>query len=156
MQKNVVDKEDIEKLDRLISSIRNTMYAAKSIKDAIPDLEQLKNSANDVKYNFFCQTRDSVNEFCEKIYYLLKEGPALHFENITALYHSITGSYTNTLKQLYKDSTAGHLNEIEITTLLNFNREIFTAFKSFVFGVKDSLFDKEQSKYFDELPGFIR
>ena len=156
LQKNVVDKEDIEKLDRMISSIRNTMYAAKSIKDAIPDLEQLKNSANDVKYNFFCQTRDSVNEFCEKIYYLLKEGPALHFENITALYHSITGSYTNTLKQLYKDSTAGHLNEIEITTLLNFNREIFTAFKSFVFGVKDSLFDKEQSKYFDELPGFIR
>ena len=156
LQKNVVDKDEVEKLDRLISSIRNTMYAAKSIKDAIPDLEQLKNSSNDVKYSFFCQTRDSVNEFCEKIYYLLKEGPALRFENLTALYHSITASYTDTLKQLYKDSTTGHLNEIEITTLLNFNREIFTAFKSFVFGVKDCLFDKEQSKYFDELPGFIR
>jgi len=51
---------------------------------------------------------------------------------------------------------AGHLSETEITTLLNFNREVFTAFKSFVFGVKDYLFDKKQSRYFDELPGFIR
>lgn len=76
----------------------------------------------------------------------------MHFENITALYHSITGSYTNTLKQLYKDSTAGHLNEIEITTLLNFNREIFTAFKSFVFGVKDSLLIKSSQNILMNYP----
>ncbi|MBL7721813.1 MAG: hypothetical protein JNK98_07460, partial [Chitinophagaceae bacterium] len=56
----------------------------------------------------------------------------------------------------YKETTAGHVNESEITTLLNFNREIFTAFKSFVFGIKDCLFNREQAKYFDELPGFIR
>jgi hypothetical protein len=40
--------------------------------------------------------------------------------------------------------------------MLNFNREIFTGFKSLVFAVKDYLLDKEQSKHFDDLPGFIR
>jgi len=156
LQKNITEKEDIEKMDRLISSVRNTMYAAKNIKDAIPDTSQLRNSANDVKYNFYTQTRESVDDFCNKIYELVSSSPQLHFEELTALYHSVTGNYTATLQQLYKDSTADNVDETEITTLLNFNREIFTAFKSFVFGVKDHLFDKEQSRYFDELPGFIR
>lgn len=156
LQKNVTDKEETEKLDRLISSVRNTMYAAKNIKDAVPDMEQLRNSANDVKYNFYMQTRLSADSFCNKIYELLNENPALHFEELTGLYHSVTRNYTSTLQQLYKESTAENMSETEITTLLNFNREIFTAFKSLLFGIKDYLFDKEQSKYFDDLPGFIR
>lgn len=156
MQKNVTDKEEIEKLDRLISSVRNSMYAAKSIKDTIPDIEELSNSANDVKYNFYKQSRQSVDDFLNKVYELLNKSPELYFEELTALYHSVTRNYTSTLQLLYKESTAGHVGETEITTLLNFNREVFTAFKSLVFGVKDYLFDKKQAAYFDDLPGFIR
>jgi phosphate:Na+ symporter len=37
IQKTTTDKEDVEKLDRLMSSVRNAMYAAKSFKDALPD-----------------------------------------------------------------------------------------------------------------------
>jgi phosphate:Na+ symporter len=156
LQKTISEKEDIEKLDRLISSVRNTMYAAKNIKDAIPDTDQLRNSANEVKYNFYKQTSQSVDDFCNKVYELINENSSPHFSKLTDLYHSITANYTATLQQLYKESTAAHVNETEITTLLNYNREIFTAFKSFIFGIKDHLFDKEQSRYFDELPGFIR
>jgi phosphate:Na+ symporter len=156
MQKYVSEKEDREKLDRLVSSVRNTMYAAKSIKDALPDIDQLSNSSNNVKYGFFCQTSESLDAFRSSIYHITSEKDTLHFEDLTTLYHNITGSYTRTLQELYKESTAGHVNESEITTMLNFNREIFTAFKSFIFGVKDFLFSKEQSEYFDELPGFIR
>lgn len=156
VQKGVTDKEDTEKLDRLMSSVRNMMYAAKSIKDAIPDIEQLSNSANDVKYGFYKQTRQSVDEFCNNIYEMPGKDPSHHFAELTSLYHSVTRNYTSTLQQLYKESTAGNVGETEITTLLNFNREVFTAFKSLVFGVKDYLFDKRQSTYFDDLPGFIR
>ena len=156
LQKNLVDKEDIEKLNRLISAVRNTMYAAKSIKDALPDINQLSNSSNDVKFGFYTQSRVAVDEFCTKAFHIVDENPDLHFEDLAALYHYVTTGYTESLKQLYKETTAGHVNESEITTLLNFNREIFTAFKSFVFGIKDCLFNREQAKYFDELPGFIR
>jgi phosphate:Na+ symporter len=156
LQKNLVDKEDIEKLNRLMSAVRNTMYAAKSIKDALPDINQLSNSSNDIKYGFYSQSRTEVDSFCKKAFHILDENPDLHFEDISALYHHVTKGYTEALKQLYKDTTAVHVSESEITTLLNFNREIFTAFKSFVFGIKDCLFNREQAKYFDELPGFIR
>ncbi len=97
-----------------------------------------------------------MDDFCNQIYELLNESPGQHFEKLTALYHSVTGNYSIILHQLYRESTAGQVSETEISTMINFNREVFTAFKSLVFGVKDYLFDKKQSGYFDDLPGFIR
>ncbi|HWR32652.1 MAG TPA: hypothetical protein VN451_03970, partial [Chitinophagaceae bacterium] len=156
MQKNVLEKDDIEKLDRLISSVRNCMYAAKSIKDAIPDMEQLRNSSNDIKYHFYCQVKDTVSGFLHQFYGLFSGSPVSSVESLVNLYKKVTSGYTDTLKQLYRESIAGSVNEAEITTMLNCNREIFTAFKSFVFAAKDFLFGKEESRYFDEIPGFIR
>lgn len=156
MQKSVLEKDDTEKLDRTISSIRNCMYAAKSIKDAIPDLEQLRNSSNDIKYHFYGQVKETISRFLHRLYGLLSEPAIYSLESLLKLYKDITQGYTDTLKQLYRESTAGSVNEAEITTMLNCNREIFTAFKSFVFAAKDFLFDKEEAHYFDEMPGFIR
>lgn len=156
MQKSVLEKDDIEKLDRTISSVRNCMYAAKSIKDAVPDLEQLQNSSNDIKYHFYCQVRDEIDRFLHRLYELLSGSSDSSLENLVKLYKEVTMGYTDTLKQLYRESIAGSVSEAEITTMLNCNREIFTGFKSFVFAAKDYLFSKEESHYFDELPGFIR
>jgi len=149
-------KDDSEKADRLMSSVRNSMYAAKSFKDALPDKEQLHNSSNDIKFSFYKSTKDEVRKFCEAIQELLIKEKKDSINDLSQIYRSVTSGYTTTLKHLYKEGTSKHVNETEITTLLNFNREIFTGFKSLVFGIKDILFDKESSRQLDELPGFIR
>lgn len=157
LQKITTDKDEIEKLDSLISSIRNCMYAAKSSKDAYSDVRQLKNSSNDVKYNFYLQAQNSIKKFCVKLSeVLISEDSHVYFDELSAVYKSITNGYTLTLKQLYKEGIAKNVNEIEITTLINFNREAFTACKALVFGIKDYLLDRKQAGYFDDLPGFIR
>ncbi len=156
MQKTATNKDDVEKLDRLMSSVRNSMYAAKSFKDALPDKEQLENSSNEIKYEFYKETRAEVERFCKAVLELLMEDKPNDVKGFSEIYKSVTSGYTNTLQHLYKEGTAGKVNETEITTLLNFNREIFTGFKSLVFAVKDRLLDKDQSKHFDEMPGFIR
>jgi phosphate:Na+ symporter len=156
IQKTTTNKEDVEMLDRLMSAIRNGMYAAKSFKDALPDKEQLQNSSNEIKFEFYKETRAEVEKFCEAVQELLKENKEDKAKGLTEIYRSVTSGYTTTLQHLYKEGTAGHVNETEITTMLNFNREIFTGFKSLVFAAKDHLLDKEQSKLFDDLPGFIR
>jgi len=156
MQKTTTDKQDVEKLDRLMSSVRNAMYAAKSFKDALPDKEQLHNSSNEIKYAFYKETRSEVEKFCKAVQESLKEDEQDDAKSLAAIYKSVTSGYTSTLQHLYKEGIARKVSETEITTMLNFNREIFTGFKSLVFGVKDYLLDKEQSKKFDELPGFIR
>ena len=156
MQKTTTNKEDVEMLDRLMSANRNGMYAAKSFKDALPDKEQLQNSSNEIKFAFYKETRVEVEKFCKAVQELLKEGKHDIAEELSEIFKSVTAGYTTTLQHLYKEGTAGNVNETEITTMLNFNREIFTGFKSIFFAAKDHLLDKDQSKQFDELPGFIR
>lgn len=156
VQKGVALKEETEKMDRLVSAFRNFMYAAKSIKDSVPDMEQLEKSSNDTKFGFYRQTQERVGQFCSHLYELKTREAAPTVEKLAELYTSVTRGYNDVLRQFFMESIAGQLSETEITTLLNFNREIYTAFKSFVFGVKDLLFDRQQSHYFEELPGFIR
>jgi phosphate:Na+ symporter len=155
VQSSATGKDEMEKLDRLVSSARNTMYAAKSMKDAIPDIEQLRNSSNDVKHDFYLQTGKAVEKFCNRIENLLQK-ESLDPEIVIEIFESVPEEYNNSLKFLYRDKIAGHVTEIEITTLVNFNREIFSVFKSLMFGLKDLFLEKEQSKQLDELPGFIR
>jgi phosphate:Na+ symporter len=156
IQKTTTNKEDVEMLDRLMSSNRNGMYAVKSFKDALPDKEQLQNSSNEIKFAFYKETRAEVEKFCKAVQELVKENKQDKAKDLGEIYRSVTAGYTTTLQHLYKEGTAGNVNETEITTMLNFNREIFTGFKSLVFAAKDHLLDKEQSKLFDDLPGFIR
>ena len=156
LQESANDKVDLEKADRLMSSVRNSMYAAKSFKDAFPDKEQLHNSSNDIKFSFYKSIKNEVKKFCTAAQQLLAKDKNPSIEELSDIYKAVTDGYTETLKYLYKHGTAKYVNETEITTLLNFNREIFTGFKSLVFGLKDHLFDKEQSKKLDDAPGFIR
>jgi phosphate:Na+ symporter len=151
------DKTETERLNQLISAIRNSMYAAKNIRDAQPDIVQMSNSSNDIKYNFYTQSRGKLLNFYQRIQLLFnKEKRANHFEELTAVYKSITTGYSETLQSLYKESLVNRVTETEISTLINFNRELYTFFKSILFGLKDYLLTAREADYFDALPGFIR
>jgi phosphate:Na+ symporter len=103
------------------------------------------------------QTRENIEKFCSRLSGLLqKEDSQSCLDELISIYRSTTGGYTDTLQQLYREGMDKKVNEIEITTLINFNREVFTAFKALIFGAKDYLLEQKQSAYFDELPGFIR
>jgi phosphate:Na+ symporter len=157
LQHNELHKSENERLGQLISAIRNIMYAAKNIKDAQPDIEQTRNSSNDLKYNFYNLTAEKVQRFYGQVAVMTGKGPGKNqFEALTALYQGITAGYAETLQQLYKESLANRVNEIEISTLINFNRQLYTSFKSVLFGLKDFLLSSREAEYFDSLPGFIR
>ena len=157
LQKTSLEAKESERLEQLISSIRNCMYAAKNIRDTLTDIEQLRNSSNDIKYNFYLTTKQKIEFFFDEVNILMQEQPReVHLESITKLYHTIQEGYTKRLRELYEEGIARHLNELEISTLINFNRELYTAFKSFMFTLKDYLLNVKDADYFDELPGFIR
>jgi phosphate:Na+ symporter len=150
-------KKDSERLNQLVSSIRNTMYAAKNIRDAQHDIDQMRNSSNEIKYNFYSQSRKILQEFSlQAIALVNRQNQGSCFGDLAALYQSITAGYTEALQMLYKESLVNRVNEMEISTLINFNRQLFTYFKSLLFGLKDYLLAPKETEYFDSLPGFIR
>ena len=153
LQHNLNESES-HTLEKLIGCVRNTMYAAKSIHDAKSDIHQLKNSSKDEKYNHYQAVRDKVIEFCEKV-----NGLMVHpdpYEELLNLYRSTVDDYEQSLHNLYNGSLSLNLDTIEVSTLLNFNREMVSAFKSVLFAMKDLVLDEGRGDEFEALPGFIR
>lgn len=150
-------KKDLERTDQVIACARNCMYAAKSIRDALQDIEQLQNSSNDTKYNFYLATREKVIRFASQIQKLMEQQDTeKSFEALTRIFKETQQGYTVSIQELYKEGVAKSVNQVEISTLINFNREMYTAFKSFLFAIKDHLLTPDKAGYFEDLPGFIR
>ncbi len=156
INKEQLEADEKERVYQVISCVRNTMFAAKSMKDSMPDINQFKNSSNDAKYKRYLQTRESVKKFCDQLTLLLgSRETSNHFEEIVHIYNELQKGYTEKLSELYKEKDT-RLSEVEISTLINFNRELYSTYKAMIWAVKDYLLDKKQSVYFSELPGFIR
>lgn len=148
---------DVVRLEQLISSVRNWMYAAKNIRDALLDIDQLRRSSNDTKYNFYLLNRQKMEQFTGEINRIIfSDKEDKKFESIKRLHQLVQKGYTDSLGELYKDGIGERLNESEISTLINFNREMYTAFKSMIFALKDYVLDSKEAALFDNLPGFIR
>ncbi|HRO47373.1 Na/Pi symporter [Agriterribacter sp.] len=157
LQNATADKEQQSRIHQLISSFRNSMYAAKNIKDALPDIDQLKKSSNDLKFEFYLRTKKRVGNFIERAIALLGADPIpSNFEQLSSIYSTTQEGYNTTLRELYRESVLKNVNEVEFSTIVNFNREMYTAEKSVVFALKDYLLRGNEEDYFDELPGFIR
>lgn len=158
MQANQMQPEESGRFQLLISSVRNGMYAAKSLKDAWHDALILKNSSNDKKFTYYEESRNRTAHFISTISQVLtanKPAPA-NADALIALYREIIKGYTEELSHLYKQGTIDHLNETEISTIINYNRELYTAYKSLILATKDLLLTDAEAVAFDELPGFIR
>ncbi|MBK8496369.1 MAG: hypothetical protein IPL50_16225 [Chitinophagaceae bacterium] len=157
LQKTTTVNPETERLNQLVAAIRNSMYAAKNISDIQHDIRQMSNSSNDIKYSFYIQSGERLFGFYRQFQPLLKGNTVSGYTaGLSAVYQNITTGYAESLQALYKDSLANRVNEIEISTLINFNRELYTFFKSTLFGLKDYLLSPKEAEYFDNLPGFIR
>ncbi|MGB5007376.1 MAG: Na/Pi symporter [Ferruginibacter sp.] len=157
LQKTTTVNPETERLNQLVAAIRNSMYAAKSIHDAEHDILQMSNSSNDVKYDFYLQSGERLFDFYRQVQTLLKGNTVSGYTaGLSAVYQNITTGYAESLQALYKDSLANRVSEIEISTLINFNRELYTFFKSTLYSLKDYLLSPKEAEYFDNLPGFIR
>lgn len=155
LQNHSSNKEEAIRCEQIISTVRNSMYAAKSMKDAIRDAAMLKNSSNDLKYNYYLQECKRIESFYTE---LLEIAQGRAQDKLTALlniFKKLQDEYEESLKALYQESFLKKLDMIEISSIINFNRQIYTAFKSMGMAVKDFYLNPGDSENLDELPGFI-
>jgi len=157
MNKDLLNDEERQHADQIISAVRNCMFSAKSIKDSYADIDQLRNSSSDTKFQVYHDTRREVENLHKMLMACMtRESSVSAFESIVALYNRIQDGYARELKKLYRLDQNPRLTDVDISTLINFNREFFAAYKAMVWAIKDYLLDKDQARYFAELPGFIR
>jgi phosphate:Na+ symporter len=157
INKELLDVKELERAEQIISTVRNCMFSAKSVNDSLSDIDQLKNSSSTVKFEVYQTTQREIEELNNMfVDCLVRTSHEALFEDIVKLYNRVQQGYNAGLNKLYLQKANHELTEVDISTLINFNRELFTSYKAMVWALKDYLLETDQAKYFEELPGFIR
>ncbi|MCA6461968.1 MAG: Na/Pi cotransporter family protein [Chitinophagaceae bacterium] len=138
-----------------ISSIRNAMHAAKSIKDITDNISNLSRSSKSLKFDFFTSFQQEAEQLNVTLLGWLQKTDKPSYQEILSVSKGIEKNYNQILSRFYLEAAGTSLTEIEITTLINFSRECFSANRSMLMAVKDLMLDEKEAALFNEEPVFI-
>jgi phosphate:Na+ symporter len=139
-------------LDQLISAVRSAMHAAKSIKDISTNIRNLRQSSKDIKYKFFIHHKKETEQLYGQLHKLLHQKRSVSFKKLQEIFTGIQETYSSALQDFYKDAKDASVEDMDLTTALNFNRELFTSNKAMLMAVKDLRLEEKEAKDFNEVP----
>ena len=143
--------EQYSELSQLISSVRSGMHAVKSIKDIGSNISNLSHSSKDIKYNFFIHHKKETETLYKALNTYLNDQKSVSFDDLQHIYNNIQINYATALNNFYAEAQNTAIEDIDITTIINFNRELFTSNKALLMAVKDFLLKEKLAEDFNEL-----
>jgi phosphate:Na+ symporter len=144
--------EQIAQFNQLNSAVRSAMHSAKSIKDIGSNISNLKRSSKDIKYNFFKHHQTETKKLYHQLYAFITAPEKPTFQDLQHVYDDIEHNYVTALNDFYKEVQNSLIEDIDITTVINFNRELFTSNKAMLMAIKDFLLDEKDAKNFNKVP----
>jgi phosphate:Na+ symporter len=142
--------ENLNRLNVLINVVRSALYASKSLKDVIHDVNEFSNSANEIKFNSFKEFQIEMNRFNQSLKDISdKLDKTVIFSDLKLLMSMVNNEYKKEILDIYEIVSKRQLSELNISTLFNLNREVYDASKLMILAVKDFLLDESQAALFD-------
>lgn len=142
--------ENFNRLNVLINVVRSALYASKSLKDVIHDVNEFSNSANEIKFNSFKEFQIEMNRFNQSLKDISdKSDKTVIFSDLKLLMSMVNNEYKKEILDIYEIVSKRQLSELNISTLFNLNREVYDASKLMILAVKDFLLDESQAALFD-------
>ena len=147
-----VKEEQNAPLSQLISAARSSMHAVKNMKGIGSNIANLRRSSTDIKFNLFTQQKGETEELYKQLNTLMEQKTKPDFEKLQSIFTTIQDNYSSALNNFYKDAQGGNIEDLDITTVINFNRELFTSHKAILISVKDFLLEEKEAQGFNEIP----
>ncbi len=138
-------------LNQLISAVRSCMHSVKSMKDIGTNITNLKHSSKNIKFDFFIHHKNETEQLYGQIKTLLTENNNVSFEKLRSVFDIVQNNFSSALNNFYKEAQHAPIENLDITTAINFNRELFTSNKAIIMAVKDFLLDEKNAIDFNEL-----
>jgi phosphate:Na+ symporter len=132
------DKEKIEevthKVDNLIHAVRSGVYSAKSLKNINEDLESFYVIDNDTLSKYFDELKEPAQSIYTSILTLLSKAhkSELMEEELSLLKEKSLEFHHRFADMIYKKMSGIHLTSLDLSTLLNVNKEIQTSDKALI------------------------
>lgn len=151
--RKTVDSEQQAQLNQLIAAVRSSMHAIKSAKDIYSNISNFRNSSKDVKFDFFMRHRDETAKLYTQLDELLARNRS-DVRKLKAIYAEVENNYDAALNHFYTKVEPDLLEDKDIATAINFNRELFTSNKALLMAVKDLLLEEKQAEEFNGIAGY--
>jgi len=150
IQNENLTKDEVRLLNRYIHSVHHAMVSAKGLKGIVNNIKEFENSSNDAKRNLYIFLKDREAEFYLSLYATFssteKVSQSVKLEEHLKKTQEI---YDHFLTQLYLEIKNKSLTDLEISTLLNVNREAYNANRALIFSIKDLLLESDAAEKFN-------
>lgn len=140
------------RLSQLISCVRSSMYSVKCINDVESNIANLSRSSKNVKFEFFAAKKELTQALYRQFYGVLVSGNAGSFAELKEMYSTIENDYNKSLASFYEEVENAGIEDMDLTIVINFNREVFTSNKAMLMAVKDFLLDEKEAETFNAVP----
>jgi phosphate:Na+ symporter len=149
-----LEGEKQAELNQLISAVRSSMHSVKSVKDIGTNITNLRQSSKEIKYNFFIHHKKETENLYTQLNAFLSDNKIASFEELQHIFDAIQNNYSTALNDFYSEAQKAPIENIDITTIINFNRELFTSNKAMLMAVKEMVLDEKQAEFFNEIPKY--
>jgi phosphate:Na+ symporter len=149
-----LEGEKQAELNQLISAVRSSMHSVKSVKDIGTNITNLRHSSKEIKYNFFIHHKKETENLYLQLNAFLCDQKKASFEELQKIFDSIQNNYSTALNDFYSEAQQAPIENLDITTIINFNRELFTSNKAMLMAVKEMILDEKQAEFFNEIPKY--
>jgi phosphate:Na+ symporter len=151
LQQQQLTNEEASRLHQLILVMRYALHAAKGIKDIEPNLQEFydstKNELNELYEHFKQSNTVFVNEVKR-----MQEKKSSDLEDMMELLKLIESDYDNILHELNDHRYGKKLAEMDISTALTVNREMYSAHRSLLYAMVNYYLESSVAREFMSLP----
>jgi phosphate:Na+ symporter len=153
-----LEKSESDLITRCQFAAREAVHASKSLKDARGDLRAFALSHRPILNGYGNRFREIMSEFYARLF-LLRHGPTAEradggpeLEDLIVLSQLAHQRHEELHTAIYEDVRADRLDEDEISSLLNANRELFNSNRALLSAIATITLPPEQAATFDLLP----
>lgn len=154
-RKHPASEEEVRSLQMILHALGSTMQAAKIFKDLEHNIKAYKNSANETKRDIYHHLTNEIYSRYNSILDLIQPENEVSLEQISQLKSENHLGHNEIISMIYLAAEKKQLNEKELSTFLNVNREIYTANKSIIKAVGDLTLSFEDRVEFGKLPELV-
>jgi phosphate:Na+ symporter len=156
VQSSALEPAQSARVDRCQRAVREAVHAAKSLKDIENDLKRFEAASHPAQAAYGQRFRDVLTEFYLALFAIrTRDEDAVSLEDIIELNQLFHRGHEEIHRTIFDDIRRGRLEEEDISSLLNANRELFTSCRALVSAVAVFVLPPEQADTFESLPGSV-
>ena len=154
VQNEPLENEESEQLRQVFRAIRSAVHSAKCLKDVHEDMHTFRESENDYFNAYYARFRTNLDTFYKDVNGLRKvDVESLRFELLAELVAENSTLHDEMHKDIYQEATLGDISAMEISTLLNVNREVYHSNQSLILAMADAILAPDKAEDLASLKG---